>query len=248
MNVRFPIWRPTRGNTTGGIVVFPFACAEVAHLPRLVWLLGQLTGDLRAGVLWTTESAADRSLENTGEVVASHDRLDIAASLRGDGEAFARLIERYQQPIAAQMWKFTRDATAHEELVHDVFVEAYRGLPKFRHNSPLLHWLRTIATRTGYSYWKQRAKEKTQTGLSTEQWRMLKDGPDSTLAADQAAGLVHILLERLPPRDRLVLTLLYWEQYSIAEAAELVGWSQTRLRVQAFRARGKLKRLFESEE
>ena len=40
-------------------------------------------------------------------------------------------------------------------------------------------------------------------------------------------------------RDRLVLTLLYLEERSVAEAAEMAGWSQTMVKVQAFRARGK---------
>jgi RNA polymerase sigma-70 factor (ECF subfamily) len=63
------------------------------------------------------------------------------------------------------------------------------------------------------------------------------------MADDVAAAL-----EQLPPRDRLVLTLLYLESRSVAEAADLAGWSQTMVKVQAYRARGKLRKLLETRD
>src|SRR5205823_1846197 len=56
------------------------------------------------------------------------DLADIRASLRGDGEAFARIIRRYQDTLARRMARIARDAAGVEELVHDVFVEAYFSL------------------------------------------------------------------------------------------------------------------------
>jgi len=60
-----------------------------------------------------------------------------------------------------------------------------------------------------------------------------------------ASEILGDLLEGLLPRDRLVLTLLYWDGCSVAEAAELTGWTQTMVKVQAYRARKRLKRLIE---
>jgi RNA polymerase sigma-70 factor (ECF subfamily) len=40
-----------------------------------------------------------------------------------------------------------------------------------------------------------------------------------------------------------VLTLLYLEQCTVAEAAELCGWTQTMVKVQAYRARNRLRKL-----
>ena len=64
----------------------------------------------------------------------------------------------------------------------------------------------------------------------------------------EAAAQVQAALEKLPPRDRLVLTLMYLEDLSIAEIAERTGWSRIMVKVQAFRARRKLRRLLEAEE
>jgi RNA polymerase sigma-70 factor (ECF subfamily) len=164
---------------------------------------------------------------------------DVRAAARGDGDAYSRIIGRYQQTIARRMHRFTRDPAAIEELVHDVFVEAYFSLCKYRGEAPLEHWLQKIATRVGYKYWERRQREKTipfQDGMHDPPAK--EDGVGNDEAEEVGAAL-----EKLSPRDRLVLTLLYLESRSVAEAADLAGWSQTMVKVQAHRARGKLRKL-----
>jgi RNA polymerase sigma-70 factor (ECF subfamily) len=168
---------------------------------------------------------------------------DVRAATRGDGEAYSRIIGRYQQTIARRMHRFTRDPGAIEELVHDVFVEAYFGLSKYRGDAPLEHWLQKIATRVGYKYWERGRGEKT---ISFEDSGHDPPTAEDETASDDAVEEVGAALEKLPPRDRLVLTLLYLESRSVAEAADLAGWSQTMVKVQAYRARGKLRKLLEA--
>ena len=84
---------------------------------------------------------------------------DVKAAASGDGEAYGRVIRRYQETIARRMVRFTRDRRTIEELVHDVFVEAYFSLPRYRGDAPLEHWLQRIATRVGYRYWTRRSRE-----------------------------------------------------------------------------------------
>lgn len=166
---------------------------------------------------------------------------DIAASVCGDGEAYARIIRHFQAAIARRMTRFTRDRSAVEELVHDVFVEAYFSLPRYRGDAPLEHWLQRIATRVGYRYWKR------SRGTPTVSLQMqVHDRParNTSAANDDVGDDIAAVLEQLPPRDRLVLTLLYLESRSVAEAAELAGWSQTMVKVQAYRARKKFHKLF----
>jgi RNA polymerase sigma-70 factor (ECF subfamily) len=51
------------------------------------------------------------------------------------------------------------------------------------------------------------------------------------------------LLSQLPPKDRLVITLLDLEEKSVKEISELTGWSPSLVKVRAFRARRKLRKL-----
>lgn len=184
----------------------------------------------------------------TGSLVDDADWRDIQATLNGDGDAYARLVRRHQKAVAAQMWRFTRQRGVWEELVQDVFVEAFLGLRGFKGKAPFSHWLGKIATRVGYRHWKQRDRRRSERTVSLADW----DGADlaepDRLGPRRAAEVLHAVLAELPPRDRLVLTLMYLDQRSVAETAELAGWSKTMVKVQAHRARRKLKDLLERRE
>lgn len=78
------------------------------------------------------------------ENVTAADQQDIAACLEGEGEAFARLMRRYQNHVVAQMRRFTREPVELDELVQDVFVEVYFSLRSFSGRGPFLHWLRRV--------------------------------------------------------------------------------------------------------
>lgn len=176
------------------------------------------------------------------------DAEEIRAARGGDGTAYARIVERYQAGIASYLWRFSRDAGVVDELTQEVFVEAYFSLHGYRATGPFLHWLKQIATRVGYRYWKRRQKDRRNVQLGEDQWPQMPHDGSQPETATEAAQLVHLLMEKLPPRDRLVLTLLYLQGNTVEEAAQLSGWSRTMVKVQAFRARGKLKKLMEGME
>ena len=179
--------------------------------------------------------------------VSGEDARDIEASLRGDERAFARIVERYQGLIATQMWRFSRDPMVVEELVQEAFVECYIGLAKFRGQSPFLHWLRRIATRVGYRYWKLKARDRRkEEALALEPG--IRAALPVNLAPAEAAAWLHRLLEQLPPEDRLVLTLHYFEDLDMNGIAERMGWTRTLAKVRAFRARKRLKALMEDRK
>ena len=68
---------------------------------------------------------------------------------------------------------------------------------------------------------------------------------DDALDPTESAEWLHAVLGQLPPRDRLVLTLMYVEEQSVSEIASVTGWTQSMVKVQAFRARKKLRALLE---
>jgi len=176
--------------------------------------------------------------------IESIDIEDVYLSRNGNHDAYKRLVERYEQAIAKTMWRFSRDKLTHEELVQDVFVEAYLSLMTYKEQAPFLHWLRKIATRVGYRYWKQQASEHSKAHFTLQEWdNVLSQSPDQ-ISTEQAAEIIHNLLEQLPPRDRLVLTLRFVEGCSVEQAAYRTGWTKTMVKVQTIRAKSKLKKMF----
>lgn len=173
------------------------------------------------------------------------DLRDIQRTLKGDSEAFKRLIERYQQHVAGILWKFTRDHRVHDELAQDVFVEMYLSLRTYKGKAPLSHWLARIATRIGYRFWKEKQSRSRDESFSLTEWDgALMDG-QQRIDPSEAARVLYELLAQLAPRDRLVLTLRYLEECDIEETARRTGWSKPMVKVQSLRARKKLRKLFE---
>jgi RNA polymerase sigma-70 factor, ECF subfamily len=180
--------------------------------------------------------------------VENTDWSDVVASRNGDDDAYARLVRRYEKPITGLLWRFTRDPVQCEELVQQVFVEAYFSLKTFRGEAPLLHWLRKIATRTGYRFWREKAREPAETGLpDSDILEQIEAEQDDGIDPAEAASVLHALLGRLGPDDRLVLTLMYFDECGTREVAERMGWSRAKVKTQALRARRKIKEIAERE-
>jgi RNA polymerase sigma-70 factor, ECF subfamily len=167
----------------------------------------------------------------------SLDSRDVQQARNGDDRAFERIVKRHQQEIARRLRRFTSDPLAHEELVQETFVQAFLTLRGYRGEAPLIHWLHRIAVRAGYRFWRERRSRAVHTGLDSE-----------TLASPtrREPHELEEVLGRLPPRDRLVLTLMYLEERSVEETASLTGWSRTMVKVQAYRARRRLRKIMEA--
>ncbi len=231
----------------GSSIRLPLVIDELAARVELHLLAAtRLTANWRLAKLsraWCNSlmfAASESPLETTINSQSTDlDAADIRDSLAGDGDAFRRLVERYQQPIADYLWRFTRDRRQWEELVQDVFVEGYLSLPTYAAKAPLLHWLKRIATRVGYRFWKNQQRRHVETAW-TEETDLLTSTDAPVGSAQEAADLVQLMLAELAPRDRLVMTLTYLEQRNIAEVAQLTGWSKSMVKVQLHRARKRL--------
>ena len=116
---------------------------------------------------------------------------------------------------------------------------------------PFTHWVSRIAVTTCIDHLRaqKRRPELRWADLSEKEAEILDSAitsenevaPDDALAARE---LVHKMLERLKPEDRLVIQYLDLEQRSVAEISELTGWNPTLVKVRAFRARRKLQRFY----
>jgi RNA polymerase sigma-70 factor (ECF subfamily) len=154
-----------------------------------------------------------------------NDLKDILASMAGDGEAYRRLVKAYEQQIGRLMWRFTRDKGECDTLVQDVFVEAFFSLKSYKSKGPFLHWLNKIATRVGYRFWKQQEKSRLFVEVEDFDAFDVKDCSQEQIDPTEAAAALHKLLAKMAAEDRLVLTLMYFEDCSIEEIAQRMGWT-----------------------
>ena len=150
----------------------------------------------------------------------SNEPFDVAACIervrRGDAEAARRLVERCH-PLVARLVRSHRSRTLTEEdLAQEVYLKMFSVLHRYepREGIPFEHWLSRLTVRTCIDALRAEARTPLSraASLSPEAAAWLRSlegrGPapvDEVLAARE---LVDVLLARLEPRDRLVLTLL----------------------------------------
>jgi len=104
--------------------------------------------------------------------------------------------------------------------------------------------LRKIATRVGYRHWKTAARDRRHRQVLAGKIPEVLDAPEEHTPSE-AAEYLYTILNTLPPKERLVLTMLYFEGCDTYEIAEHIGWSRTLVKVRAYRARQKLRALLE---
>lgn len=183
---------------------------------------------------------------NLGLVNAADANDDEIVRLASQGEdgAFERLVRRHEEHVSRIMWRFSHDETIHADLVHEVFVQVYLSLDRFRGEAPFIHWLSALASRTGLRWWRRQSRDASrhcQLPDDMEDFRAKKD--EAGGESFQAAGDLQAMLAELNEDDRAALTLMYYEKKNAKEIASLLGWTHTATRMRLSRARKKLQRI-----
>ena len=172
----------------------------------------------------------------------------VEATLSGDDRAFAELTLRHKGRVFGVAARFARDSAELEDICQEVFVQAYFKLRQYRRDSPFEHWVLRITTHKCYDYLRKRRRGGTLISVDA----MLESGyepsaPERPVPHPDLERL-HAALAQLSPKEHLVITLLELEERTVAEIAELTGWSESNVKVRAFRARAALRKHMENQK
>jgi RNA polymerase sigma-70 factor (ECF subfamily) len=179
---------------------------------------------------------------------------DLDLARRGeqaDEAAFAEIVRRFSPRVFSFASRFFRQRSLIEEAAQEVFLKAFLQLKNYEGRGSLEGWLTRITTTTCLNLLRnaRHKLELTVSDLNETELNWLDSR--AVFAAEEkqsteeeravAADLVNRVLDTLPPDDRLVLILMESEGASIKEVAELTGWSESKVKVQAFRARRRMR-------
>jgi RNA polymerase sigma factor (sigma-70 family) len=147
----------------------------------------------------------------------------VAASKRGELDAFGHLVARYQDLVCAVSFSSTGDPVLSEDVAQETFVAAWRHLDRVREPRRLRSWLCGIARNLGRKARKRRRREEL---IDVD--AHASDGANAfdQLAKDDAERLVRAALLRVPETYREVLVLYYRDDCSIREVADALGLSE----------------------
>lgn len=190
------------------------------------------------------------AVEFTDEVQASDEEL-VQAVIGGDERAFEMIFERYRRPITRVVGRFFRERSDIEEFVQQSFTKAYFSLKNFRGGeSSFQAWMTRIAVNVCYDEFrrKQRKGENLFAEMNDEENSYVESIADGKAVTTDnsmiAAQLVDKVLSSLDADDRLAMTLVYSQDYSLDEAARVIGISTSGLKSRLFRCRNHIRKRF----
>jgi RNA polymerase sigma-70 factor, ECF subfamily len=172
-------------------------------------------------------------------------------ALSGEESAFEEIMRRYSPRVFRFASKFFRQRSLVEEAAQEVFLKAFTELGSFEGRGSMEGWLTRITTNTCLNLLRssKRRPELTVSDLTEDETDWL-DRHLSTTATERhqsserslvAADLAGRVLETLTPDDQLVLTMIDGEDASVKDVVAVTGWSESKVKVLAFRARGRMR-------
>lgn len=181
----------------------------------------------------------------TAGVVATDSDL-VARARRGDQEAFAVLVTRYQRPLMARALRSTRHLEDADDLVQETFLRAWRSLGGFRSDDRFGGWLFRILANLAADRGRIRGREAP--GGDEVGQEIADDLPsiEETLLAEEIAGAAKAALEQMPDgRRREIFQMRFVEDMPIQEIAQRLGLHSGTIKVHLFRGIRELRRRLE---
>jgi RNA polymerase sigma-70 factor, ECF subfamily len=171
----------------------------------------------------------------------------------GDESAFEEIVRRYSARVFNIASRFFRQRSQVEESAQEIFLRAYTRLADYEGRGSFEGWLTRIATSTCINLIRHNKRRPQFIDLTAEETDWLEENLTTTEGSRQrsvednliAADLANKVLDTLSSDDRLVLTLMDGEEFSVKEVAEMTGWSEAKVKVRAFRARRRMREAVE---
>lgn len=168
----------------------------------------------------------------------------ISQVLQGQQNAYALLVERYQNFVFTIALRYVKSREDAEEVAQDCFIKAYRSLADFKGASKFSTWLYTITTTTCLTFLRKKKLEVHS--LDNEKVFAAADNRDGGLGAGgieqkSRVAMVNSAIQLLSPDDAQVITLFYKGEQTLEEIAQILGKEVNTVKVQLHRARARLK-------
>ena len=145
-------------------------------------------------------------------------------------EAFNHIVKNYSERL---YWHVRSLVCSHEDaddLIQDIYVKVWNSLPTFRGDAQLYTWLYRIATNETLNFLnKQKVRSAlTFESLSENLERKIDDDP--YFNGNEAQRLLSVAIAKLPPKQRAVFSMRYYDELRYEDIAEITGTSVSALK------------------
>lgn len=170
-------------------------------------------------------------------------------ALNGDAQAFAMIVETYQNPVYNLCYRMLGNEQDAEDAAQETFWRAFQALSKYDRSRSFITWLLSIAAH--YCIDQHRRKKIPNLEIDDALEEVISDGmptPETAYHLTEEERRLHRLLNELGPQDRAAVILRYWYDYSEQEISETLSLSISAVKSRLFRARQQLARGWQTTE
>lgn len=168
------------------------------------------------------------------------DRALIRQIAGGDAKALERLFTRNQTRVFRYLVRIVRNEAIAEELLNEVFLGAWNAAARYEGRSEPSTWLLSIAHNKAVSSLR---KKREVDGIDDDVAGAIPDDDDDpeviTQKRDKGAQ-IKAAMSKLSAEHREILDLVYYQEQSVSEAAEILGIPEATVKTRMFYARKKL--------
>ena len=174
---------------------------------------------------------------------ASDDRALIRAIAGGDAKALERLFSRNQTRVFRYLVRVVRNEAVAEELMNEVFLAAWQGAGRYEGRSEPTTWLLSIAHNKAVSALRKKREVSGGFDEASAELEDTDDSPEVTAQKSDKSAQIRAAMTGLSAEHREILDLVYYQEQSISEAAEVLGIPEATVKTRMFYARKKLSEL-----
>ena len=171
----------------------------------------------------------------------------LASARQGDEEAFGDFVRRHTATVHRWMVRSVGEDDA-DDMTQDIFVKAYRGLPRFRSEAPPRAWLAAIADNAVKNRYRSRSRFRRVFAGSADatperEPRSPIAGPEEDARAGESRRVVTEALKLLAPEFRMPVVLRDIDEWSYEEIAASLALPIGTVKSRIARGRGQLKEI-----
>jgi RNA polymerase sigma-70 factor, ECF subfamily len=166
---------------------------------------------------------------------------------RQDERAMRTLFARYHRRVSVFIIRFVKDETLAEDVVSEVFLDVWRKAENFKGQSSVSTWLLAIARNKALTALGRRS----EVGLDDAVAATLVDpnaDPERALQEKDRSEALGQCLAQLSPEHGQIISLVYYREKSIREAAAIVGVPEPTVKTRMFYARRRIAELMKAHD
>ena len=161
---------------------------------------------------------------------------------KGDGAAFAVLVNRYQGPIYNAAYRVLGNAEDASDITQSVFLKIAERLDDYDPKYKFFSWIYRIALNESLNLLRRSGREEP---LGDDEDLLPGDGrdPESQALGAELSARVQRALMKLKAQDRMVLALRHFSECSYREIADVLEIDEKTVKSRLFEARSRMRGL-----